>query len=149
MSTALFGTVGEKRAALIRISGSEAAFAILARVVLFAAFCVVSGRRTRVAFGGIFSCFSLIRDASRSQTGPTVLALGLACWGFVGTRIPSHGKAIMGAWLAGSGRPPWPSSGRLHALPFFALAWARHCVSVHQAADQAIFVGVFGKKRHS
>jgi hypothetical protein len=40
--------VGEKRAALIRVSGSEAAFAILARVVLFAAFCVVGGRRMRV-----------------------------------------------------------------------------------------------------
>ena len=70
---ALFGTVGEKRAALIRVRGSEAAFAILARVVLFAAFCVVGGRRTRVrreAFGGIFPHFSLIRDAMRSQTGP-------------------------------------------------------------------------------
>ena len=57
---ALFGTVGEKRAALIRLSGSEAAFAILARVVLFTAFCVVGGRRTRVrreAFGGIFFAF--------------------------------------------------------------------------------------------
>ena len=57
---ALFGTVGEKRAALIRVSGSEAAFAILARVVLFAAFCVVGGRRTRVrreAFGRIFFAF--------------------------------------------------------------------------------------------
>ena len=56
----LFGTVGEKRAALIRVRGSEAAFAILARVVLFAAFCVVGGRRTRVCrepFGGIFSRF--------------------------------------------------------------------------------------------
>ena len=70
---ALFGTVGEKRAALIRVSGWEAAFAILARVVVFPAFCVVDGRQTRVrreAFDGIFSRFSLIRDASRSQTGP-------------------------------------------------------------------------------
>ena len=53
--------MGEKCAALIRVSGSEAAFAILARVVLFAAFCVVGGRRTRIrreAFGGIFSRFS-------------------------------------------------------------------------------------------
>ena len=72
---ALFGTVGEKRAALIRVSSSEAAFPILARVVLFAAFCVVSGRRTRVAFGGIFSCFSLIRDACGLKQGLTVPGL--------------------------------------------------------------------------
>ena len=50
---ALFGTVGEKRAALIRVSGSEAAFAILARVVLFAAFCVVGGRRTPRSSRGV------------------------------------------------------------------------------------------------
>ena len=49
--------MGEKRAALICVSGSEAAFAILGRVVVFPAFCVMGGRRTRVrreAFGGIF-----------------------------------------------------------------------------------------------
>ena len=74
---ALFGTVGEKRAALICVSSSEADFAILARVVLFTTFCVVGGWRTRVAFGGIFSRFSLIPDArtvpglSRNSYYPT------------------------------------------------------------------------------
>ena len=71
--SALFGTEGEKCAARIRVSGSEAAFAILGRVVVFPAFCVMGGRRTRVrreAFGGIFPRFSLIRNATRSQTGP-------------------------------------------------------------------------------
>ena len=65
--------MGEKRAALIRVSSSEAAFAILARVVLFAAFCVVGGRRTRVrreAFGGIFFVFLAHTRRARSQTGP-------------------------------------------------------------------------------
>ena len=82
---ALFGTVGEKRAALIGISGSDAAFAILARVVLFAAFCVVGGRRTRVrreVFGGIFSRFSLIRDAVANRAYGSCIGtclLGL-CW---------------------------------------------------------------------
>ena len=70
-SMALFGTVVGAR--LIRISGSEAASAILARAVHFFAFRVAGGERTRVhrgPFGGIFSLFSLIRDASRFQTGP-------------------------------------------------------------------------------
>ena len=72
-SMALFGTVVENRATLIRVSGSEAASAILARAVHFFAFRVAGGERTRVhrgPFGGIFSLFSLIRDASRFQTGP-------------------------------------------------------------------------------
>ena len=77
---ALFGMEGEKGAARIRVSGSEAAFAILSRVVVFPVFCVAGGRRTRVhreAFGGIFPRFSLIRDATRSQTGPTLAWLWL------------------------------------------------------------------------
>ena len=72
-TTALFGTVVENRATLKRISGSEAASAILARAVHFFAFRVAGGERTRVhrgVFGGIFSLFSLIRDASRFQTVP-------------------------------------------------------------------------------
>ena len=70
---ALFGTVVENRATLIRGSGSEAASAILARAVHFFTFRVAGGERTRVhcrAFGGIFSLFSFIHDASRFQTGP-------------------------------------------------------------------------------
>ena len=67
---ALFGTVVENRATLIRGSGSEAASAILTRTVYFFAFRVAGGGRTRVhrgVFGGIFSLFLLIRNASRSQ----------------------------------------------------------------------------------
>ena len=69
----LFGTVVENRAMLIRVSGSEAASAILTRAVYFFAFRVAGSGRTRVhrgALGGIFSLFLLIHNASRSQTGP-------------------------------------------------------------------------------
>ena len=54
--------MGENRASLIRVSGSEHAFAIFPRIVHFSAFHVAGGRRTRVSretFGGFFLLFSL------------------------------------------------------------------------------------------
>ena len=58
--------MGENRTSLIRVSGSEHAFAIFPRIVHFSAFHVAGGQRTRVSretFGGFFLFFSLIRDA--------------------------------------------------------------------------------------